>query len=135
MIQQQIDQLPKTDAPAGAPASAAAAKPVISIDDFRKIDLRTATILRAERVAKSQKLLKLQVQIGSEERQIIAGIGQHYQPEELVGKNVVVVANLAPAKLMGEESQGMLLAASEAEGGSLSILTTATGLPSGSIVK
>jgi methionyl-tRNA synthetase len=130
VIQQQIDRLGAPEEPAVPPP----AKPRISIDDFRKIDLRTATVLKAERVPKSQKLLKLLVSLGSEERQIIAGIGQHYQPEELVGKSVVVVANLAPAKLMGEESQGMLLAATE-DGGTLSIVTTAVTLAPGSGIK
>ncbi|HSQ77863.1 MAG TPA: methionine--tRNA ligase subunit beta, partial [Nitrospirota bacterium] len=74
--------------------------------------LRVGKIVSAERVAKSEKLVKLQVDIGSEMRQVVAGIGKSYTPEELVGKTVVIVANLKPAKLMGIESQGMLLAGS-----------------------
>ena len=84
--------------------------------DFAKVDLRVATILEASKVEKSQKLVKLKVQIGAETRQIVAGIAQFYTPESLVGKQVVVVANLEPAKLMGLTSEGMLLAAKE-EGG------------------
>lgn len=87
-------------------------KEKISIEDFFKLDLRTGTILEAEHVPKSKKLLKLLVDIGLEKRTIVSGISLHYKPEELIGKKVVVVANLAPAKLMGIESQGMILAAS-----------------------
>ncbi|HEX5315190.1 MAG TPA: methionine--tRNA ligase subunit beta, partial [Candidatus Kapabacteria bacterium] len=89
---------------------------LISIDDFKKIKLRTAKILEAERVPKSKKLIKLQIEVGEEQRQIIAGIGQKYTPEELVGKTIVVVANLQPAKLMGQESNGMLLAVNDENG-------------------
>jgi methionyl-tRNA synthetase len=98
----------------------AAAEPaldaLISIDDFKRIQLKTAKVLEAERVPKSKKLLKLQITIGTEQRQIVAGIGEKYTPEELIGKTVVVVANLKPAKLMGNESQGMLLAVNDASG-------------------
>lgn len=96
-------------------------KPEITIEDFGKIDLRVATVLEAEKVEDADKLLKLQIQIGEEKRQLVAGIAQHYTPEELVGKNVIVVANLKPAKLRGIESQGMILAASDKDG--LQILT------------
>src|SRR5439155_1653099 len=81
-----------------------------SIDEFQKIDLRVALVLAAEAVPKSKKLLKLRVSLGTEERTVLAGIAEHYAPADLVGKKVVVVANLAPAKLMGIESQGMVLA-------------------------
>jgi len=109
-------------------------KPMIDIEQFKSVDLRVARVLAAERVAKSTKLLKLRVSIGTEERQVIAGIGQHYQPEALVGKKIVLVSNLAPAKLMGEESQGMLLAASD-DSGKLTILTVSEDISEGSIVK
>ena len=92
------------------------AKERVTIDDFKKIDLRVAKVVACEKVPKSEKLLKLQVEVGTEQRQIVAGIAQHYAPEDLVGKSVVVVFNLQPAKLMGQESQGMLLAASDASG-------------------
>ena len=89
---------------------------LITIDDFKKIKLRTATVLEAERVPKSKKLIKLQISLGNEKRQIVAGIGEKYKPEELIGKTIVVVANLQPAKLMGNESNGMLLAVNDASG-------------------
>ncbi len=108
--------------------------PRISIDDFRKVELRVARVASAERVPKSEKLLKLQIEIGSERRQILAGIAQHYAPETLVGRNIVVVANLQPAKLMGQESNGMLLAASD-ETGRLAILTPASDVNPGATVK
>jgi methionyl-tRNA synthetase len=82
----------------------------ITIDDVAKLDLRAGKILEAEKVKKSKKLIKMRIDIGLEVRQIVAGIGQHYAPEDLVGKTVIVVANLQPAKLMGIESQGMVLA-------------------------
>ncbi len=108
-------------------------KPQIDIKDFEKIDLRVAEVVECERVKNSEKLLRLKVKIGSEERQIVAGIGKHYKPEELIGKRVVVVANLKPAKLMGIESQGMLLAAVKDE--KLTIITTLDEIDSGSQVR
>jgi methionyl-tRNA synthetase len=84
----------------------------ISIDDFAKVDLRVAQVLVAERVPKADKLLRLEVDLGYEKRQILAGIAQHYEPEKLVGRKIVIVANLAPRKMRGLESNGMLLAAS-----------------------
>ena len=106
--------IPQTSAPA-APAPAAPAQ--ITIDEFVKIQLKTAKVLSAERVPKSEKLLKLQVSLGegAEQRQIVAGIGKKYEPEALIGKTIVIVANLKPAKLMGIESQGMVLAAGDSE--------------------
>lgn len=88
----------------------------ISYDEFSKTELRVATVLSAERVGGSEKLLKLQVDLGDEQRQVIAGIGKVYSPESLVGKQIVIVANLEPRSLMGLESQGMLLAADSSEG-------------------
>lgn len=113
------------------PATAAADE--ITIDDFAKIDLRVATVVAAERVPKTDKLIKLQVKIGNEERTIVSGIAQHYEPENLIGKNVIVIANLKPAKLRGIESRGMVLAASDAEGNL--VLADAPGIASGSKVK
>ena len=84
----------------------------IQFEDFKKVDLRVGKILEASRVEGSDKLVKLVVDIGLEKRQIIAGIGKAYAPEALLGKQIIVVANLAPRLLMGLESQGMLLAAS-----------------------
>ena len=105
----------------------------ITIEDFAKIDLRVATIISAERVPKTDKLVKLQVKIGDEERTIVSGIAQHYEAEDLVGRNVIVIANLKPAKLRGIESRGMLLAASDGEGNL--VLADAPGIASGSKVK
>jgi methionyl-tRNA synthetase len=103
---------------AASPAAAThtpppSAPPQITIDDFMKIQLKTAKVLSAERVPKSEKLIKLVVSVGSEQRQIVAGIGKKYEPADLVGKCIVIVANLKPAKLMGIESQGMVLAAGD----------------------
>lgn len=106
---------PQTAASATPATTAPAAPAQITIDDFMKIQLKTAKVLSAERVPKSEKLLKLQVSLGTEQRQIVAGIGKKYEPESLVGKTIVIVANLKPAKLMGIESQGMVLAAGDSE--------------------
>jgi methionyl-tRNA synthetase len=99
---------------AGQPSSpgpgASPAPEQITIEDFQKVRLQVAKIVSAERVPKSEKLLKLQVDLGGVQRQIVAGIGKRYEPEALVGRRVVVVSNLKPAKLMGVESQGMVLA-------------------------
>lgn len=87
-------------------------KPVITYEDFDKVDLRVATILEATPVPDTDKLMLLKVDLGFEQRQIVAGIKQHHAPETLIGKQIIVVANLAPRKMRGIESQGMLLAAS-----------------------
>jgi methionyl-tRNA synthetase len=102
--------------PQGAAEQPSASAQVISIDDVMKLDLRVAQILVAERVPKADKLLRLEVDLGYEKRQILAGIAQYYEPEKLVGRKIVIVANLAPRKMRGLESNGMLLAAS-LEGG------------------
>jgi len=104
----------------------------IPIDEFRKVELRVAEVLAGERVPKSKKLLKLTVKVGEEVRTIVAGIAEHYEPETLVGRKIVVVANLEPAKLMGIESNGMVLAASHE--GSLALLSLEKDLPPGSKV-
>lgn len=105
--------------------------PEITFDDFGKIDLRVAKILTAEKVKKSRKLIKMTVSLGNEERTVVSGIAEHYKPEELIGKQVIFVANLKPAKLMGIESQGMILAASL--DGKLVVPTV--DMPAGSRVK
>jgi methionyl-tRNA synthetase len=97
---------------AAAPAQAVEEKQYIHIDDFAKVDLRVAQILVAERIPKADKLLRLEVDLGYEKRQILAGIAQYYEPEKLVGRKIVIVANLAPRKMRGLMSNGMLLAAS-----------------------
>jgi len=85
----------------------------INFEEFQKINLRVARIISTEEVKKSKKLLKLEIDIGDEKRQIIAGIANFYQPEDLIGREIVVLVNLEPRTLMGIESQGMLLAASD----------------------
>jgi methionyl-tRNA synthetase len=87
-------------------------EPEISIDDFKKVDLRTATVISAEKIKKADKLLKLTLDLGNETRQVVSGIAKHYSPDTLIGKQVVVVANLKPVKIRGVESYGMILAAS-----------------------
>jgi len=108
-------------------------KSLITIDDFKKVELRVAKVIAAEKVTNSKKLLKLQVALGEERRQILAGIAETYTPESLIGKKVVVVANLQPAKLMGQESQGMMLAASNSSG--LTAITVLDDIEDGSVVK
>jgi methionyl-tRNA synthetase len=108
--------------PAAAPAQASPEGDRISIDDFMKVELRTAKVLEAETVPKSKKLLKLKVDVGTEQRTVLAGIADAYQPEQLVGKTIAIVFNLKPAKLMGIESNGMVLAASP-EGGKPTLVT------------
>jgi methionyl-tRNA synthetase len=96
----------------------ATTKPEIAFEDFAKVDLRVAKIVEAEEHPNADRLLKLQLDDGSgEPRQICAGIKGHYEPGDLVGKHIVIVANLAPRKIRGEESRGMLLAASDAAKG------------------
>jgi len=109
---------PSVNAPSSVPADApvASAQQHITIDDFVKVDLRVAQILVAERVPKADKLLRLEVDLGYEKRQILAGIAQYYEPEKLIGRKIVIVANLAPRKMRGLESNGMLLAASLEDG-------------------
>jgi methionyl-tRNA synthetase len=137
----------KIETPGTAGAAPAAAVPAvetqaaspsdekIGIEEFQKVRLVTAKVVAAERVPKSNKLMRLQVDLGSEQRQIVAGIAAKYTAEELVGRNVVVVANLKPAKLMGVESNGMVLAASVGEAGEPSLLAVAEDVPPGTRVK
>lgn len=118
--------------PTAAAVKAPAPEPptgLISIDDVAKVQLRVATILAAERVPETEKLIKLHVQLGTEERTIVAGIGKHYEPADLLGKQIIVVANLQPRNLRGITSQGMLLAASK--GDEMALLTPMAPLPSG----
>ncbi|MBS4216639.1 methionine--tRNA ligase [Neobacillus rhizophilus] len=105
----------------------------IAIDDFMKIDLRVAEVIQAEPIKKADKLLKLQLDLGYEKRQVVSGIAQYYKPEELVGRKVICITNLKPVKLRGELSQGMILAGSK--DGQLSLATVDQTLPNGSKVK
>ena len=135
-----VRQATKKDKPAqGKKNPAAGEKAVteeglISIDEFARLDLRVAEITAAEAVSGADKLLKLQVDVGGDRRQVVAGIAKHYRPEELVGKRIVFVANLKPAKLRGVLSEGMLLAASDDEG-SLILVTPEAPIKPGSRVK
>ena len=113
---------PIAAAPSAPAAAAATPGERIAIDDFMKVELRVAKVLTAERVPKSSRLLKLHVDVGTEQRTLVAGIAEAYEPEALVGKSVVIVFNLKPAKLMGIESNGMVLAASP-DGGKATVVT------------
>ena len=138
----RIQTEPAAPAPCAKPAKAAKAEPaakpepagenLITIDDFARTQLRTAKVLTAEKVEGSEKLLKLSIDLGGETRQIVAGIAQAYAPETLIGRTIVVVANLKPAKLRGIESQGMLLAAKSAEG--LKLVTVDGDVPPGASI-
>ena len=138
---------PHEPAPLATGASPSAEKPAvpqappappadahISIDDFMKVELRVAKVLEAELVPKSKKLVKLTVDAGGEPRTIVAGIAEAYQPDQLIGRTIVIVANLKPAKLMGIESNGMVLAASP-EGGPPNLVSVDPTLPPGSRVR
>ena len=112
-----MEEEAKLPAAQSSPVSAPAVTPSpdggkITIDDFAKIDLRVGIVKVAERVPKADKLLRLEVDIGTEVRQLVAGIAEAYEPETLIGRKVVIVANLAPRKLRGLESNGMIVAAS-----------------------
>ncbi|MDR1920657.1 MAG: methionine--tRNA ligase subunit beta, partial [Candidatus Adiutrix sp.] len=124
-------EAPEKTGPGGArPAE------TVALDEFKRLDLRVAEVVRAENVPKSDKLLKLTIRLGQEERTIVAGLAKHYRPEDLAGRSVIIAANLAPVKLMGIRSEGMVLAASvRAEGReTLALLTTSAPLPSGAKV-
>ncbi|MBI4886658.1 MAG: methionine--tRNA ligase [Acidobacteria bacterium] len=125
---------PVSPAPPAAPAPPPAADARISIDEFMKVELRVAKVLAAEAVPKSKKLLKLTVETGKDQRTIVAGIAEAYQPEQLVGRTVVIVANLQPAKLMGVESNGMVLAGSP-DGGLPMLVGFDQEIPPGSRVR
>ncbi len=129
-VESQPPQVPASGSPAPAAAPHTAAK--ITIDDFAKVELRVGEVLSAEPVPGAQRLLKLMVDIGSEVRQVVAGIAEHYTPEQLVGMKVVVVANLQPRKLRGVESNGMILAASVGEEGRPVLATFKEDVPKGS---
>jgi methionyl-tRNA synthetase len=122
-------------APPPTPASEPEQAAIVTIDDFAKIDLRVAVVLAAERVPKTEKLLKLDLDLGTEKRTIVSGIAQFYEPEELVGRRIVIVANLKPAKIRGVESRGMLLAAGgREEGQTLGLITLDKEIPPGTRV-
>src|SRR5258706_167844 len=103
------------------------ASTTIQYDDFAKLELRVATVIECKAHPNADKLLVLQIDLGTEKRQICAGLRQHYAPEQLVGKQIVVVANLAPRTMRGEVSQGMLLAATDATSGKVIFVTPSEG--------
>lgn len=109
------------------------AKAQIDIKDFDKVEIKAATIIDAEQVKKSDKLLKIQVDLDNEQRQIVSGIAQYYQPEDIIGKKVAVVTNLKPAKLMGRKSEGMILSAEK--DGVLTLVSLPSAIPNGSVIK
>jgi methionyl-tRNA synthetase len=129
----QDEKEAKTNAAKPAGPSAEGTVELISLDDFAKVQLRVAEVIEAEKVEGADKLLRLQIKIGDESRQIVAGIAKHYSPDELLGKKIVVVYNLKPAKLRGIESQGMLLAASNSE--KVTLLTVDRDIESGARIK
>jgi len=109
-------------------------KESIEFDDFAQLDIRTGTILEASKIEKADKLLKLTVDLGFEQRTIVSGIAQHFLPEAIIGRQVIVLANLAPRTMRGIESQGMILMAEDAEG-KLSFVSPEAGWPNGWGVK
>jgi methionyl-tRNA synthetase len=130
---------PESSSASGQSAVPSAQPPVpaperITIDDFMKVELRTAKVLAAEKVPNSRKLIKLAVEVGTEQRTLVAGIADAYEPEQLLGRTVVVVFNLKPAKLMGIESDGMVLAASP-EGGKPTLVGFDVDVPPGTRVR
>lgn len=132
LIQEQIDRLVNKSRQHNA-AQAAPSGPV-TIDDFKRFDLRVAKVIEATPVAKSNKLIKLKVKVGDIEKQILAGVKQHYDPEKLVGRKIIIINNLEPAKIMGETSEGMMLAAGNADRSQVIFLTPESDIDDGSKV-
>jgi methionyl-tRNA synthetase len=128
-------QKPPSAPTAPAPAAAARGPQEITLEDFQRVELRTGKVVAAEPVQGADKLLKLTVDVGSDTRTIVAGIATRYAPASLVGKTIVVVVNLKPAKLRGVLSEGMLLAASDAEGKPFILTTEDPSVPAGWRVK
>lgn len=121
-------------APAVNAAPASASTPMITFDDFAKLDLRVGLVVEAKDHPNADKLLVLKVDLGAEQRQIVAGIRGHYQAADLVGRKIVVVANLAPRKMRGEESQGMLLAASNENKSKVIVISPSADIEAGARV-
>ncbi len=129
-----LEELKKTDEPEEESSKTAEILPEITIDDFAKVDLRVAKVVAAEKVKKADKLLKLTLDVGGKPRQVVSGIAQSYSPEEMVGKSVIIVANLKPVTLRGIQSEGMILAASD-DSGKLVLATVSEEIESGAQVK
>jgi len=138
IIEEQMEKLGKTGITAAEkpilPGESGKKDELISIDEFMKVQLKVAEVVEAEKVEKSEKLLKLKIRLNNEERQIIAGIAKSYSPDNIIGKKVVVVANLKPANLMGLKSEGMILAV-EKDDGKLEVLTVDKSVKEGTRVK
>ena len=135
VIARQVQKLEDTKkANEAANADVIPAKEDVSFDDFQKMDLRVVTVLAAEKAAKTKKLLKLKVNTGIDTREIISGIAEYYQPEDLVGKQVLMLVNLAPKNIKGVDSHGMVLMAENADG-SLSVMQPQKKVKEGSTVK
>ena len=132
-INKQIDKLLATKA-ANETSTAAPLKPAVSFDDFSKMDIRTATILEAEKVPKTTKLLKLKIDTGLDVRTIVSGIAEHYTPEKIIGKQISIIANLEPRKIKGIESCGMILMAEDKEG-KLVMVSPSDKVSNGSTIK
>ncbi|MCX6322174.1 MAG: methionine--tRNA ligase subunit beta, partial [Bacteroidia bacterium] len=134
-ITKQIDKLLATKkANEAEGAKTAPGKDVITFDDFTKIDIRTATILEAEKVPKTTRLLKLKIDTGLDIRTIVSGIAEYYEPEAIIGKQISVIANLEPRKIKGIESKGMILMAEDKDG-KLVMVTPADKVSNGSMIK
>ncbi|COS02749.1 methionyl-tRNA synthetase [Streptococcus pneumoniae] len=121
-------QPPKSEGKEDVPS-----KDIIDIKDFDKVEIKAATVIDAENVKKSDKLLKIQVDLDNEQRQIVSGIAKFYRPEDIIGKKVAVVTNLKPAKLMGQKSEGMILSAEK--DGVLTLISLPNAIPNGAIIK
>jgi methionyl-tRNA synthetase len=139
-IQAQVDKLNPTKAANEAAAAEAAGTPAplpqkeeCTFDDFMKMDIRTATVLEAVKVPKTDKLLQLTIDTGIDTRTIVSGIAEHYTPEEMVGKQICILANLAPRKIKGIESRGMILMAKD-ESGKMRFVTPAEAVDNGACV-
>ena len=134
-ITRQIDKLLATKkANEAAGAKTTPGKEPVTFDDFSKIDIRTATILEAEKVPKTTKLLKLKIDTGLDIRTIVSGIAEYYEPEAIIGKQISIVANLEPRKIKGIESKGMILMA-EDKNGKLVMVAPADKVSNGSMIK
>jgi methionyl-tRNA synthetase len=129
----KLDEIRKARLAAEAAQNVTEQKAEVSFDDFQRMDIRVSTILTAEKVAKTKKLLKLTVDTGIDKRTIVSGIAEHFTPEELIGRQVLVLVNLAPRELKGITSQGMILMAEDASG-KLELLRPENGVNAGAIV-
>ena len=134
-IQRQVDKLLATKkSNEQEQAIVAPAKPHIEYDDFAKMDIRTGTIVAAEKVAKTKKLMKLTIHTGIDQRTVVSGIAEHYEPEQIIGQRVSILVNLAPKNLKGIESQGMILMA-EGKDGKLVFVVPGEEIDNGAEIK